>query len=116
MNGGLKLTYEGFGFGGAYNKRESGFNNIGLGDVDTWVGGVDYTYGAYNFGGSYLTSQGDAALGGEDDYNRFTVGAGYTYGPGMKFNGSVGFHDLDAAAAAADNKATVLSFGTDVQF
>jgi hypothetical protein len=34
----------------------------------------------------------------------------------MKFNGSVGFDDLNAATAANDNKATVLAIGTDVQF
>lgn len=119
MNGGLKLTYEGFGVGAAYNKRDGGLPIVGLGDVDTWTGGIDYTYGAYNFGLSYLNSTGDSAGGGEDEYDRWTVGAGYTFGPGMKFNGSVGVHDLTAGTATAttiDNKATIVSVGTDVQF
>jgi outer membrane protein OmpU len=127
-NAGLKLTYEGFGAGLAYNNRNTSFISGGFGaggilnaptiggNVDTWTGGLDYTYGSYNFGGSYLTSKGDATTGGEDKYDRYTVGAGYTFGPGMKFNGSVGFHDLDADAAANVNKATVVSIGTDVQF
>jgi len=116
FNLGGKLTYEGFGFGVAYNNRDGGINAGGLGNVDTWVAGLDYTYGSYNFGGSYLKSTGDSLLGGEDEYDRVAVGAGYTYGPGMKFNGSVGLHDLTAATAALDNKATVVSIGTDVQF
>jgi outer membrane protein OmpU len=115
-NAGLKLTFDGFGVGGAYNDRDGGLDVVGLGDVKTWTGGVDYTYGAYTFGASYLNSKGDAALGGQDKFNRFMVGADYTFGPGMKFNGSVGFDDLNAAAAGADNKATVLAIGTDVQF
>lgn len=116
FNLGGKLTYEGFGFGVAYNNRDGGLGVAGLGNVDTWIAGLDYTYGSYNFGGSYLKSTGDSILGGEDEYDRITVGAGYTYGPGMKFNGSVGLHDLESATAAADNKAAVVAIGTDVQF
>jgi outer membrane protein OmpU len=116
-NAGLKLTFDGFGVGGAYNSRDGGLDTAGLGDVDTWVGGVDYTYGAYTFGASYLNSQGDALLGGTDKFDRWMLGAGYTFGPGMKFNGSIGFDDLKpAATTGADNKATVLAIGTDVQF
>lgn len=115
FNLGAKVTYEGFGFGGAYNNRDGGINVSGLGDVDTWTIGADYTYGSYNFGASYLKSTGDV-VGGEDEYDRFSVGAGYTYGPGMKFNGSLGLHDLSSATAANENKATVIAIGTDVQF
>lgn len=121
FNLGGKLTYAGFGFGGAYNNRDGGLNTAGFGNVDTYVVGLDYTTGAYNFGASYLNSKGDSAVTGgkEDKYNRMTVGAGYTFGPGMKFNGSVGLHDLKVGtptATAVDNKATVVSVGTDVQF
>lgn len=118
-NLGGKLTYEGFGFGVAYNDRDGGLPAGGLGDVKTWIVGLDYTYGAYNFGATYLKSKGDSVGGGDDEYDRFAVGAGYTYGPGMKFNGSVGLHDLEVgtpSATAVDNKATVIAIGTDVQF
>lgn len=114
-NAGVKLTWEAFGLGAAYNDREANLGTVAT-DVDTWTVGADYTYGAYTFGASYLNSEGDALVAGDDEYDRWTVGAGYTFGPGMKFVGSVGFHDLDAAAAGADNDATVIAVGTDVQF
>ena len=115
-NAGVKLTYEAWGFGAAYTERESGI--VGFGDTDTWVAGVDYTYGAYTFGATYLNSQGEVLAGGEDEYDRFAVGSSYTFGPGMKFNGSVAYHDLEASAAGlgTDNEAWVFAVGTDIQF
>ena len=115
-NAGLKFTWDSWGFGGAYNSRDNAVATNG--DTDTWVLGADYTYGAYTFGASYLNSDGDqTAAVGDSEYDRWTLGAGYTFGPGMKFNGSVAFHDLDAGAAVGgDNQATVVAIGTDVQF
>jgi outer membrane protein OmpU len=112
-NVGLKLTYEGFGFGGAYNTDNAGLDNV---DRDAWTVGADYTYGAYTFGASYFNSQADVVAGGEDELDRYTVGASYTYGPGMSFRGAVAYFNYDAAAAGLDNSATVVTLGTDVQF
>jgi len=114
-NGGLKLTWDAFGLGANYIHDNGAADTHG--DNRTWVVGGDYTWGAYNFGVSYLDSKGEAgATAGDDRLKRWTLGAGYTFGPGMKFNGSVGFYNGDAAGAAADNDATVATIGTDVQF
>jgi outer membrane protein OmpU len=111
-NAGLKLTFEGFGVGAAYNT-----DNQALEDFDTtsWTVGTDYTYGAYTFGASYFTSEADVSASTSDELDRYTVGANYTYGPGMSFRGAVAYFDYDAATAA-DNEATVVTIGTDVQF
>jgi outer membrane protein OmpU len=110
----LKLTYEGFGFGGAYN-TDKGTEN---GKRDAWTVGADYTYGAYTFGASYFNS--DAKLDAAQ-LDRYTVGASYTYGPGMSFRGAVAYFDYDATSAdstigSLSNSATVVTIGTDVQF
>lgn len=116
-NAGAKLTYEAWGFGAAYTEREGNIvaSNVAVGDVDTWVVGADYTYGAYTFGATYLNSQGDNGAG-EDEYDRYAVGSSYTFGPGMKFNGSVAYHELDAVLPAGNNEAWVFAVGTDIQF
>lgn len=111
---GAKVNFDAFGIGAAYNDRDAGIALTN--DVQTWTAGADYTWGAYTFGVSYLDSQADLTAGGEDNYDRWTAGASYTFGPGMKFNGSVALHDADLAAAGADNEATVVAVGTDIQF
>ncbi|HEY1096988.1 MAG TPA: porin [Alphaproteobacteria bacterium] len=107
-NAGLKLTYEGFGFGGAYNTDNGAADNA---DTDNWTVGADYTYGAYTFGASYFSSETDVADG---EFDRWTVGANYTYGPGMSFRGAVGIFDDEATGV--DNDGTFVTLGTDVQF
>jgi hypothetical protein len=113
-NIGTKFTYEAFGFGAAYTERDTGA--AGLGDIDTWVVGADYTYGAYTFGATYLNSQGEVTGQSDDEYDRYAIGSSYTFGPGMKFNGSVAYHDLESATAATSNEAYVFAVGTDIQF
>lgn len=115
-NTGLKLTYDAFGIGAAYNTDNGAADT--LGDTDTWVLGADYTWGAYKFGASYLNSQGEAGVANtqDDELDRYTVGATYTFGPGMDFRGAVAFYDLDRAATVNDNEATVVTVGTDIQF
>ena len=114
-NAGLKLTYNNFGFGGAYNTDNNAVDNNG--DNDNWTVGADYTWGAYKFGASYFNSTAEIPAGTENDLDRYMVGATYTFGPGMDFRGAVGYYDLDVGATPADdNQATVVTVGTDIQF
>ena len=110
-NAGLKLTFEGFGIGGAYNTDNGALDSSG--DTDNWTVGVDYTWGAYVFGASYFDSQADSD---DSELQRYAVGATYTFGPGMQFRGAVAYYNDDAPGAAADNDATVVTIGTDIQF
>ncbi len=112
-NTGVKLTWEGFGFGGAYKTDNGGLGTGG--DHKDWVLGADYTYGAYTFGASYFNAKADD-VGGENKLDRYTAGASYTYGPGMSFRGSVAYYDYNSAVAGGDNSAVVGTVGTDVQF
>jgi outer membrane protein OmpU len=109
INAGLKLTFEGFSFGGAYITDET---DGGAGDteVDSYVVGAGYDYGAYNFGATFFNSEDDAS---GDELDRYSIGAGYTFGPGFKFNGSVALYDSEGTV---DNDATVVAIGTDIQF
>jgi predicted porin len=113
-NAGLKLTYNNFGFGGAYNTDNSAVAQDG--DRDNWTVGADYTWGAYKFGASYFSSKAETGATTEDDLDRYMVGATYTFGPGMDFRGAVGYYDLDDTTPAEDNQATVVTVGTDIQF
>lgn len=111
-NAGLKLTYEGFGFGGAYNV-DNGANSADD-DTTNWTVGLDYTYGAYTFGASYFASENENGAAADSEFDRWTVGANYTYGPGMSFRGAVGIFDDEIGAVSNDG--TFVTLGTDVQF
>lgn len=113
-NTGIKLSYDAFGIGAAYNEDNGQVKNNG--DTKNWTVGADYTWGAYVFGASYFNSTNDVSATTEDELDRYAVGASYTFGPGMKFNGSVAAYDLDRVGTANDNEATVVAIGTDIQF
>ena len=114
-NAGLKLTYNNFGFGGAYITDNAAREAADF-DIDTWTVGADYTWGAYVFGASYFNSQAGNGVGtNEDEIERYMVGATYTFGPGMDFRGAVGVIDEEVAGVSG-NDATVVTAGTDIQF
>jgi predicted porin len=106
-NVGAKLTFNGWGFGAAYNESNEGLDS----DTEVLIVGADYTYGAYKFGVSYLDGKYDA---NDSDAERISAGVGYTYGPGMSFRGSVNYYDLEAGAA--ENEAYTILLGTDISF
>lgn len=115
-NLGLNLSSAGFTVGGAYFRDNNAQRNNG--DTRTWTLGGTYATGPYTVGISYLDSKTELGGGGDDELTRWGVAGAYTFGPGMTFNGGVYRYKLDAAsnAAADQNKATVVTVGTSLQF
>lgn len=106
-NAGAQVNIAGFTVGAAYFTHDLG---AGV-DRDTWTAGVNYGFGPYTVGASYLNTEV-----GTDEADRILVGGSYTYGPGLTFNGSVHFYNIDSPVAANENDATVVTLGTTVKF
>lgn len=115
-NAGLNLSTAGFTVGGAYFRDNNATNNDG--DTRTWTLGGTYATGPYTVGASYLRSKTEVGVNAEDKLSRWGVSGAYTFGPGMTFNGGVYRYRLtdDLSAAADENKATVVTVGTSLQF
>lgn len=107
-NLGLDFDIGAFGIGAAYQVDDLGDAND---DVKYSVIGVDYTVGAVVYGASYYNKNDDV---NNYDLDRYSVGAQYTYGPGMTFNGSVGYYDINQGTT--DGNATSLMLGTNIKF
>lgn len=98
-----------FGIGAAYQVDDLGNAND---DVSYSVIGVDYTMGDFVYGASYYNKDNDI---NDIDFDRYSVGVQYTYGPGMTFNGSVGYYDIDDTSTD-DVNATAVMIGTNWKF
>ena len=139
FNAGLNLTFEKVTVGGGYFWDNNGFSNRTAGGAETadgetnnWYAGIRYDMGPWDVGANYLRSRIDTAntVGGvftadsvKDTLNRYIVGGNYEVGPGVKFTGTVQFHEYDrtggATAVVNDagrNDATLVTVGTTVNF
>ena len=114
-NVGADLDIGAFGLGLVYTAANSDTLDA---DSDTWVVGGDYTVGPYKLGLSYLNADADIGTDLNGDLDRYTGGVVYTYGPGMTFRGSVAYTEADvrAGSLAADEDATTVTVGTQINF
>lgn len=108
-NVGADLDIGAFGLGAVYTTLEQNSD-----DSDTMVFGADYTTGPFKLGASYLNN--DETIGTDTETDRYAAGVTYSYGPGMTFRGSVGYTDVDGLAATADDNATTVTVGTQINF
>jgi outer membrane protein OmpU len=113
-NTGVKLTYEGVSFGGAYNTDNGGLDNNG--DTDNWTVGLAYAWDAYSIGASYFNSDGEVAGAQDDEFDRYMIGAGFKMAPGIEFRTAAGYYDLDRAGTANDNDGYSITAGTVIDF
>ena len=115
-NVGLNLGFKGVTVGGAYFRDDTGFS---LDDrIEAVALGANYKTGPYKVGVSYLNKTNEEANNTEDEATRYLVGGSYQYGPGMVFNASVHFYELEdnLNAVGDENDATILTIGTIVSF
>lgn len=97
-----------FGIGAAYfTDNEGDADN----DVDYVSVGADYTLGSVTYGASYYNKDNDIT---NVDLNRYSLGAVYKYGPGMSFNTSLHYYDVNQGST--DAQGTALLVGTEIAF
>lgn len=115
---GANVAISGFVVGASYRQSDQGLSG-GNNDRTDWNIGVTYTWSDWTLGVVYGNTEAEAgAAGGEDELDGVEIGAQYALGPGVVLTGGIQFWNLDdnASAAAAENDATVLIFGTAISF
>ncbi len=108
-NIGLDFDIGAFGVGVTYQEDDLGDADD---DVTYTVVGVDYTMGSVVYGASYYNKDNSI---NDIDFDRYSVGATYTYGPGMTFNSSIGYYDIEESGVD-DVNATAIMLGTNIKF
>jgi outer membrane protein OmpU len=115
---GANAAIAGFVVGASFRHSDQGLSG-GNNDRIDWNVGVAYAWGDWTVGAMFGRTEAEAgAAGGEDELDGLEIGAQYALAPGVVLTGGVQFWDLDdnAGAAANENDATVLIFGTAISF
>lgn len=108
---GAKLSYAGFGIGGAYRNIDLGTDN----DRFAWELGVGYTVDAYGVSLTYFDSTVEQA-GADDEAQVWELAGQYTMGPGVMLVGGVGYVNFDGAGTGNDNDGVVVATGLSLAF